>query len=142
MEINKKSFVDGINEIVQIALTERTKPVLISVHGLPNSGKTELCKRVMKELFAKKGWSSVTGTVGDSPNKMGMRLNPDCVFMEDMTYTASVDNYARELFGRMPDLRVYIARDVDNSPSHLKELFEKGSYGIIIENPEATVKQP
>ena len=142
-KLNILDFNAGIDYVVQTILNEPERPVLVSIHGAPHTGKTELRRKVRYELevsHGKRGWGGMQGS-----SLEGLRAvtgDPDYFLIEDMPYTEAVDLYTRTLFNRTPHLKVFITREF--VPSSLGALsrqdIEAGIYGLIIINPDATDK--
>jgi len=139
-KLNIKNFEEGLEYILTNILEGKDKPVLVSVHGVPHSGKTEFRKRIhySAEKLGKKGW---IGMCGDSLDKFKIHTEtPDYFIMEDTQYVNGVDMYTEQNFGKLPDLRVYISKNFSFDPisPFIKLKMEEGLYGLIIENPQAS----
>ena len=133
------TFEEGPSGIIKTVLEGKEKPVLVSIHGFPHSGKTELRKRAAKAL-SDKGIYGLSGMEGDSVQKSGGIQNPGYFLIEDMPYTESADEYTMRLFGRKPDLKVLIMKKDKILPAGILECAEQGTYGLIIENELASRK--
>ncbi len=145
MRLEIVSFEEGLQKVIQTVLEGRNLPVLISIHGLPNAGKSHLKLTAHKDLrnLGKHGW---TGMRGDSldrfPNFKEHDLSLDYFFIEDMPDVHCVYDYTLAEFGRKPDLCIYVGSNLNSSRvmEALSEDFNRGFYGLIINNPDAKIK--
>ena len=136
------NFEQGLNDLVQIVLKSKNRPTIISIHGFPNSGKTELRVRAHRILQkqGKMGWIAMCKTpIAELPQHPE---GPDYFLIEDLQFIWPSKTYALDNFSRFPDLSSYIAKRFcqEKLPRGVAEAIENGDYQIIIENPAATVK--
>lgn len=142
--MNKITFEEGINTLVR-KITEATQqqntPFIISIHGYPNAGKTELVKR-MHEVMAKKGIPGIS-TKCDWPKKYIPHIDsPKYFLIEDLAEKFTSINYAQKLYKKTPDMSIFIARSYapkDFSIAVLDEYTKEG-YDLFIVNPMARIK--
>lgn len=147
VRLNILNFENGVDYIVKTILEGEEKPVLVSIHGVPNSGKSKLRRTVQDKLwtdFKKLGWSSMCDTSLERFDLSWHIENPEFFLIEDLVLTISVNRYTKENFGRVPDLKVYIAKrfSLSSLPKILRDYMEKEKYDLIIENPKAEIKMP
>ena len=142
MQIEIISFEDGLAKIVDKILTAKRKPAVISIHGFPNSGKTELIKRVSIKLAKEHKIYGARGMSGDSLDKMGFYSCAQAQYMllEHMIFTDACDEISQKLFGHKQDLTAYIAQKVDEKKLAANCEKFKQEYGLIINNPNAKNK--
>lgn len=143
-EINIKNFEDGLVFVINTILEGKDKPVLVSIMGYPNSGKSELRKRAhykLRDTFGKFGW---IGMGGDSLDRFAQTKGcPDYFIMEDMPYADIVDKHTRSTFNRLPDLKVFMSKEFSlaSLTVNLRNDIGEGKYGLVIDNPLATEKK-
>ena len=133
-----KSVQDGIEEIVKICSECKNLPAIVTIIGLPNSGKTFVRSRAI-ELLHKKGKKGWSGMSGDSIDRFPSVYAPEYFLVEDVPTYVSSDLYIKTQFNRLPDARVYIAQSIaalsTRVPSELSE------YTMLIVNTETTRKR-
>lgn len=115
--------------------SKNTTPYIVSIHGVPNSGKTHFRKEVFNKLNQTTNLIGRMGMVDDSLNKILARNDmSDYIILEEMIYVERAKMYAIETFGKPIDLKVYIAQKFDyNSPLWLKKYVSE-NHEICIEN--------
>ncbi|MBR9675405.1 hypothetical protein GOV05_00160 [Candidatus Woesearchaeota archaeon] len=137
-------FERGVEKVVDTVLSSGETPSLVSIHGFPNNGKTQLRSTARNKLFDKgvMGWVGMCGDSLDSLTRYDEE--PSFYLIEDLYYTSMVQRYTTKHFGRLPELSIFITKKFDMvtvSPL-IKELILAEVYGLIIENPSAVVKNP
>lgn len=144
MRIEIISFEEGLAKIIHKILSAKRKPAIISIHGSPNSGKTELIKQVSIKLAKEHKIYGARGMSGDSLDKMGFYscTSPQYVLLEDMMFTDACDSMSLKMFGHKQDLTAYIAQKIDEQALRTNCEKLKQEYDLIINNPAAKNKNP
>jgi hypothetical protein len=138
-------FEEGLGYVIDTIVNAKAKqkPVIVTITGEPNSGKSELRIQAKKrlEVLGISGW---LGNTGDSQDRMGRYFitDPGFVFIEDISFPRFSDQYSREMFGKNPDLRVYVYRNSDDIRHINLKNIAKGVFDLVIENPNAKIKNP
>lgn len=142
MQTQTISFEEGLSRLENAILTTKRKPIIISIHGVPNSGKTELRIKLVRKLSIQHKVNGASGMRGDSLDKMCFysHESPQYVLFEDMVFTAECEEASRELFGREQDIKIYIARRINTQEFYSYCERFKQKYDMIITNPDAKNK--
>ena len=147
-KIEVTNLDDGVEHIIKTIL-EQQEPVIISVIGAAGSGKAKLSKRIVDQIYLqhkKRGWVGHSDTIANMKQEYiteeSKIYNPDYILVKGFL-PGEVDDFARETFGKAPDLRVCMTKKF--VPENLRrknvmhmtaiEQLERGYYGLIIENP-------
>ena len=141
--LNLQNFQNGLEYVVNSVLRGDHKPIIVSVVGPPNSGKSELRLRSHRRLSSsgQHGWVGMRGDTLDRFPKYDGEL--DYFIFEDVGGYTLGDSYSLENFGKTPNLRVYITKQfiLETLPSLMIKDIEEGIYELIIENPVAVNKK-
>ena len=133
------SFEHGIERIIKTILTQPSAPTIITIHGVPNSGKTELRRRIFNTLCDTHqvyGWSGIEGDSLEKLSHYGLILNPVYALFECTEVTEPASLYVQDILHKKPDVRVYITKQIIIK-GLLAEQVSKGEYTLFIENPQA-----
>jgi len=119
----------------------KSKPVIVSIHGQANSGKTHVL-RVLINKAHKMGFA-VSG--GQCEDLWAYEKSSDYIFVEDAVYTEQAENCARRIAGKGVDIRVLIHNSQIKEPVLypgliLTDLYNE-KYNLIIDNPNSQVKR-
>lgn len=144
-ELKTLNFEQGIDFIAKTILEkkERVNPVLISIHGYPNAGKTELMFRAVSLLYKKHGVEGRGCICNDNLEEVLRGNDPAFLIIEDLPQPErfGVKRYTKKYFGRDPDLSVYITKKlVKDLPIGLINQIQKSAYHLTIENPKSRDK--
>jgi hypothetical protein len=136
--IKTVDFEEGLEVIVGNIVNSEVKPYVVTIIGVPHSGKTRL-RVLAKERLATQGVYGWGGMQGDDISKIGQTFckNPQFALIEDVTIHEISDEYTRKLFGKNPDLRVYITRPNSTVSVNDYRDIRSGHYGLVIENDKA-----
>ena len=138
-------FNKGIESIIKTIEIGKDKPTIVTINGLPDSGKTKLMIDTQKILFSNniQGWSGMSNQEFDLYFRDDVPI-PVYVLLEDVGPFFASDNFVLSYFGKNPDLRVYIYRQMLLSEhiDLIKDQRNYDAYGLIIENPDAMIKMP
>lgn len=136
------SLDKGIEEIFNLAKRVKVPPVLVSIHGDPNCGKTYLGKKLFDVVW-NRGLVACGGQTENKETYFQNGPNPDYVFIEDSIFTESAERNARKFIGKGLDIRVLIdnplIREYEFSSS-VQENIRKKHYDIFIQNYDSKIK--
>jgi len=141
--IPKLSLEEGVEKIFELGKTKE-KPVLVSIHGQVNCGKSYIVNLLTNMAF-KKGFV-VNGGMCENKRSYLDIPNPDYVFVEDAIYTAQAENCAREIVGKGIDIRVLVdnprlTRGLEHYAPLLLADIRDNKYDVIIDNPDSKDKK-
>lgn len=123
------SFEHGLVEIIRTIEEETQRPVLVAVHGLPNSGKTHLIDQLV-EYFGSKEMDAVYSEGYTSPKSIDeVKTQPE--------YKCDVFFFHMGWENHTPNDLVHLTVGIYNP-----ELYSglNGHYDLIIINPESKIK--
>jgi hypothetical protein len=139
-QIPTVDFETGLDSVVNAIVQGKNKPFVVTIVGLPNSGKSELRLRAKERLsvLGIYGWGGMAYNDLERIAQPKVVTNPQFVFIEDVLFHEGSDQCSREFFGKDPDLRVYMFRRGTNIPREEVESMRLGLYNVVIENSCAT----
>jgi len=136
------SFEQGLDYVVQTILKTKDKerPILISIHGNPNAGKTEFIKTAVNLLFNNFYVLGYGCVCRDNPQGL-LENDPDFLLIDDLPHPFSINRYTKGYFSRPPNFSVYLSKELIKNlhPELVSEILEDG-YNLIIENPDSKDK--
>lgn len=132
--------LDNIIETILRATRKRTtvKPYLVTLHGLPNSGKSTFGRRARDILYKFYGREGIVVMTDDENHSLIHRHARDFLFIEDQPGVTSVMRYSQQLYNRSPDKYILLTTSLD-LPDIPYDLLSS-PYDLVIVNPEAQVK--
>lgn len=141
-EPKKMSFEEGKDYIVNTILEVKDlfKPVLVSVHGNPDAGKTELTVGIINDLYKSKKILGMSSQCRDNLEDV-IEHDPAFILLEDLPGKYRALEHFIDYFERGPNISVLITRQPLKSYSQfeLKKVY-KENYDAVIENPKAREK--
>lgn len=133
-------YASGLEYIINTILNSLSKPTIIAITGMPNSGKTRLRLTARDLLSEYKGITCIEGNDLRSHGK-GIWWNEvselDYILIEDIIYTSTM-HYSLSVLGKKPDKILYMITRLDDLSDYLEE--EKQIFDAIIYNPLAKKK--
>ena len=138
------SLDEGVKKIFNLAKAVKISPVLISIHGDPNCGKTYLSRKLFNIVYSK-NLTACRGQCEDEGAYFQNGPNPDYVFVEDALFTEFAEDNARKFTGKGIDIRVLIDNPLitggkDKFVNSLQKYADREYYDVIIQNYNSVIK--
>ncbi len=143
-EPKEMSFDEGKDYLVKtiLEIKDLFRPVLVSVHGYPDAGKTEITMSVIDALYTNHKIFGMSCQCRDNLDDiMAHDPVPAFLLMEDLPERFRVLEHFITYFERGPNLSVYITRQPmkDLPLADLKKIYRE-NYDVVIENLKAREK--
>jgi len=133
-----RDFAGGLEFIVDFILKSNSKPAVVTVEGLQNTGKSKLIELLVNRLTD----LGLTGRgVCASISSTSLQVKTmarDYLLVEGTTgIPRNSDVYVNGLYNRDPDLRICML-NTEIYPDY--KLLKPDSYDLIVNNPDSDVK--
>jgi len=136
---------DGVQEIFD-RLASVAEPKIVGLYGPPNSGKTFVMKRVVKEAHTTHGILLACG--GDENDAHSYEILGQCpsfiVVTDDMApHPRHRDRHSAKYVGKGVDLTVLIKNEavwLQATRDKVQKEIDGGHYDMVIFNPDSTQK--
>lgn len=143
-EPEEMSFDKGKDHLVKtiLEIKDLFRPVLVSVHGYPDAGKTQLTMNVIDALYTNHKIFGMSCQCYDNlDNIMVHNPVPAFVLLEDLPGRYRALEHFITYFESSPNVSVYITRQpIKDLPlNELRKIYSE-NYDVIIENPQAREK--
>ena len=138
------SFEQGLEITIETILaasrqTTMEKPVVISLHGFPNVGKSTFGRRCRDQLYREHNSIGAVIMRDDQNRAFIYRYAQDFLFIEDQPGVIGVQTYSWDLFGRRPNFYFLMIRETTFPINSAIELLTN-PYDLLISNPNARDK--
>ncbi|MEM4266851.1 MAG: hypothetical protein QW404_02240 [Candidatus Nanoarchaeia archaeon] len=141
-EPKKMNFEEGKNYLIDtiIEVKDLFRPVLISVHGNPDAGKTYLTNTIINEIYQKYKLLGFSFQCRDCLEEY-IKRDPVFLLMEDLPGRFRALEHFIKYFERGPTLSVLLTRQPLKTYSkfELKKVYRE-NYDAVIENIKAREK--
>jgi hypothetical protein len=134
-----KSFEAATAFLIDYVISN-SRPVIISLHGIPNQGKSTLGDLCRKSLYAH---DLLGGRIISDIDyvETAARLTKDFMFLESTEYIHPSVEFSQQAFGKEPDLKVLIYKNRYELSPVITSSLRSNLFDLVVENPAATVKQ-